>query len=359
MESQQQVTEHYYKHYYRLYIAQPGYTQTTAAHAAAHAARTAVAQQAQQEQQTQPHHQQQQQHQQHQQHQLQQHQQHQLQQQTLVGMKRSAEEEVLNVEEEEEEEEEVLNGNEEDVLYALGDGVPREPGEIAYLISVFRRKVLGKKKVRRILASLFDRGHVFKHGPHWRGLVRIGGWCPADVYRKVALLDAGGAGEDTEQQAAADVEVAAAAPPTSARDTGATEDCHAPLAVRAARPSCDLRRETFEAFVRAADRRARARPRAARPPRARARRHTPARADARQDVDDANGSAVQADECGLCFEALSLDGDGRRALFFPCLHAKQCLSCAMSVWESTSPTGDVTCPWCSVVLSAPPAAIYM
>ena len=82
-------------------------------------------------------------------------------------------------------------------------------------------------------------------------------------------------------------------------------------------------------------------------------------AAAAPDVDDADGSAVQADECGVCFEAFSLNGDGRRALFFPCLHAKQCLSCAMSVWESASPTGDVTCPWCSVVLSAPPAAIWM
>ncbi|XRB07450.1 methyltransferase domain-containing protein [Pycnococcus provasolii] len=108
---------------------------------------------------------------------------------------------------------------------------------------------------------------------------------------------ASAAGEDTEQQAAAavDVDVAAAAPPTSARDT---------------------------------------------------------------DVDDADGSAVQADECGVCFEALSLNGDGRRALFFPCLHAKQCLSCAMRVWESASPTGDVTCPWCSAVLNAPPVAIW-
>ena len=124
----------------------------------------------------------------------------------------------------------------------------------------------------------------------------------ADLARESAAAEAAAAsaaGEDTEQQAAAAVDVdvaAAAAPPTLARET---------------------------------------------------------------DVDDADGSAVQADECGVCFEAFSLNGDGRRALFFPCLHAKQCLSCAMSVWESASPTGDVTCPWCSVVLSAPPAAIWM
>ena len=68
--------------------------------------------------------------------------------------------------------------------------------------------------------------------------------------------------------------------------------------------------------------------------------------------------SFEADECGVCFEAL-VNGDGRRALFFPCLHAKQCLSCAMRVWESASPTGDVTCPWCSAVLNAPPVAIWM
>ena len=143
----------------------------------------------------------------------------------------------------------------------------------------------------------------------------------ADIARESAAAEAAAAsaaGEDTEQRpqavagvrrrrgrrgrkrpqavASIDVDVAAAAPPTSARDT---------------------------------------------------------------DVDNADGSAVKADECGVCFEAFSLSGDGRRALFFPCMHAKQCLSCAMSVWESASPTCDVTCPWCSVVLRAPPAAIWV
>ena len=129
----------------------------------------------------------------------------------------------------------------------------------------------------------------------------LGEMTSSDLANESAAAEAAAAsaaGEDTEQQAAAaiEVDVAAAAPPTSARDT---------------------------------------------------------------DVDNADGSAVQADECGVCFEAFSLNGDGRRALFFPCLHAKQCLSCAMRVWESASPTGDVTCPWCSAELSAPPVAIWM
>ena len=83
---------------------------------------------------------------------------------------------------------------------------------------------------------------------------------------------------------------------------------------------------------------------------------------------DADGSAPHAGECGICFEAFSLnDDDRRRAVFFPCVHAKQCLNCAMSHVEAQSASsGDVKCPWCNaqlcmphVVVNVPPGAIWM
>ena len=83
---------------------------------------------------------------------------------------------------------------------------------------------------------------------------------------------------------------------------------------------------------------------------------------------DADGSAPHAGECGICFEAFSLnDDDRRRVVFFPCMHAKQCLNCAMSHVEAQSASsGDVKCPWCNaqlcmphVVVNVPPGAIWM